>query len=192
MESNIPAGGWRVKMVPIPASITVTQLAETIDLPNSRIYFPNVEETNIHYACINDFYSKEEANKFAHQWSGSSIFDETIKCIIVAPENEETADTLHSSCEPLEYASDSVQRKQRESRFNKEVKRRQDNSDLPNRSASLRSSITNISNTLINDMQKKSSSHYFHQSLNRQQQRLTSNQVPQQTKTLGKLFYAHN
>jgi hypothetical protein len=132
MESNTPAGGWRVKMVPIPAYTTVTQLAET-------------------------------------------------------------ADALHSSCESLEEASDSVQRKQRESRFDKKAKRIRDNSDLPNRSVSLRSTITNrIPNTSINDMQKKSSSHYFHQNLNRQQQRLTSHQVPQQIKTLGKLFYAHN
>jgi hypothetical protein len=55
MASNIPSGSWRVKIVSIPASVTVVQLAQIIGLPKSRIYIPKGKSHDTHYAWINDF-----------------------------------------------------------------------------------------------------------------------------------------
>lgn len=96
MASNVSVGHKKVKIAPMPASITDTQLAEKIDLPNSRIRISKVKENHTRYARINDFISEEEANRFARKWSGSSIFGETIKCDVVAPKTDET-DAHHSS-----------------------------------------------------------------------------------------------
>lgn len=83
-------------MLSVPESITDTQLAQIIDLPDSRIYIPMANKYLAHYALIDDFANEEEANEFAHQWSNSSSFNKTIKCIVVAPDGNET-DGLHSS-----------------------------------------------------------------------------------------------
>jgi len=126
MASNISSSSWRVKISPNPASITVTQLAETINLSNSRISISKVEQNNIHYARINGFISEEEANKFAHQWSDASIFGETIKCILVVPNYDQTSDILHSSCELLQPDIETIPNTQCKYRFDKETKRRRE------------------------------------------------------------------
>jgi hypothetical protein len=126
MASNISSGSWRVKISPIPASLTVTQLAETINLSKSRISISKVEENNIYYARINGFISEEEANKFAHQWSDAAIFGETIKCILVVPNYEQTSDILHSSYESLQPAIETSPNTQSKFRFDKETKRRRE------------------------------------------------------------------
>jgi hypothetical protein len=50
MASNTTSGGWRVKIVSIPAFITAVQLAQTLDLPKSHIYLPRINNHNTHYA----------------------------------------------------------------------------------------------------------------------------------------------
>jgi hypothetical protein len=186
--TNIPTSGWRVKMISIPASMTVTQLAEIINLPNRRINLSNVEENSTHYVWIDDFTSEKEATKFARQWSDSSIFGETIKCIVAAPLNGDSAGALHSSFELLEPVIDTVPKTQRQSRFDKEAKRRKDGSEIANRSVSLK---LGHMDRLSNNPARNSSSHPFHESLNRQQH-VTPNQVLRQKETFSKLFFAQN
>ncbi|CAF3947268.1 unnamed protein product [Rotaria sordida] len=85
MASNISSGGWRVKMVSIPASITLSELAQKIGLPKSRIYLPKANENKTYYAWIDGFVSEEEAHNFARQWSGWSILSGIIKCVVATP-----------------------------------------------------------------------------------------------------------
>ena len=94
MASNNPSGYWSVKVLSIPESITQHQLAKIVGFPTSRVYVPK-KSSDRHYAWINDFIDEEEANKFANQWSGSKILDETIKCIVSERRSDKKA-TLHS------------------------------------------------------------------------------------------------
>ncbi|CAF0853367.1 unnamed protein product [Adineta steineri] len=83
MASNEPFNCWSVKIMPIPADTTVTQLAQVIGLPTTRIRLPKTD-----YAWINDFVSKEEADNFAMKNSGLRIFGATIKCVTVPPKSD--------------------------------------------------------------------------------------------------------
>ncbi|CAF0866295.1 unnamed protein product [Adineta steineri] len=83
MASSEPFNCWSVKIMPIPADTTVTQLAQEIGLPTTRICLPKTD-----YAWINDFVSKEEADNFVMKMSGSWIFGATIKCVTVPPKSD--------------------------------------------------------------------------------------------------------
>jgi hypothetical protein len=82
MASNIPSGDWSVKIISLPASITINQLAETFQLPLSRIYIPKIQKTTTYFAWINHFTSEKDAKDFVDQWSGSSVFGTVIKCTV--------------------------------------------------------------------------------------------------------------
>ncbi|CAF1478617.1 unnamed protein product, partial [Rotaria sordida] len=126
MASNLPAGGWRVKMVSIPASITFFQLAKILSLPKSRIFVPKVKSNETPYAWIDGFANEEEANTFATQWSGSSILAETIKCVAAAPRTN-TSDTLNAPRESLTFGIKAVPDNKLGLRSNREDKEKREN-----------------------------------------------------------------
>ncbi|CAF4046884.1 unnamed protein product, partial [Adineta steineri] len=86
MASNEPFNYWRVKITPIPADTTITQLAQIIGLPTTRICL-----TKTDHAWINNFASKEEADNFVTKISGSRIFDATINCVTVPLKSDRLA-----------------------------------------------------------------------------------------------------
>ncbi|CAF0844608.1 unnamed protein product [Adineta steineri] len=88
MASNESFNYWSVKIMPIPADTTVTQLAQVTGLPTTRIRFPKTSNNKSDYAWINDFVSKEEADSFVLKISGSWIFGATIKCVTVPPKSD--------------------------------------------------------------------------------------------------------
>ncbi|CAF1003538.1 unnamed protein product [Adineta steineri] len=83
MASNTFDGIWSVKIVYLPSSVTVQELANTFNVPFSRIRIPKVQQYNTYYAFINDFNSEQVARNFADQWSGSSVLGNIIKCSAV-------------------------------------------------------------------------------------------------------------
>ncbi|CAF1250004.1 unnamed protein product [Adineta steineri] len=85
MASNTPTGGWRVKVVSLPESVTYAQLTQTFALPYSSIYLPKVDDVGTCYAWIENFTDEEEANKFAKKWTNSTVFGRHIKCIVKPP-----------------------------------------------------------------------------------------------------------
>ena len=89
MASNIPYSGWSVRIISLPASITVNQLAEIFQLSTSRIYIPQIQESDTYFAWINDFVSEKAAKDFIDQWSDSFEFGTDIKCNIREPKNGE-------------------------------------------------------------------------------------------------------
>ncbi|CAF1379741.1 unnamed protein product [Rotaria sp. Silwood1] len=189
MASNIAHNGWRVKIVSIPTSITDVQLAQNIGLPKSRIYIPKVGKNNTRYVWINDFVNEEDANKFAQQWSGSSIFGETIKCVVAPPRNDKT-DVLYSSPESLVSGTETLPKKQHESRFQKGTKEKRDNCGSSVTPVPLMSVIHDIT---LDDAEKKSitppPSYRFNKNQNTWQQHHKPDQLSQQAeKTLGKFL----
>ncbi len=194
MASNTSSGGWRVKILSIPGSITFTRLAQIVDLPTSHIYLPKKDNNHeTRYAWVNNFVSEEEANKFAQQWSGSSILGETIQCLVLAPRSDER-NALHLSHEPSVSDIASSSNKQYETRFNREVKGRQDNSKSSIIPAPRMSFATSGSaSTVMNEGEKKPPSYNFPQSLSQQQQqRPTSGPAFKQGEISGKLSYINN
>ena len=65
---------YSVNVLNLPTTITIHQLAQTFQLPNSRIYLPRIQKTTSYHAWINDFNSEQDANDFVKQWSNSHIF----------------------------------------------------------------------------------------------------------------------
>jgi hypothetical protein len=159
MASNISSDGWRVKIVSIPASITVTQLSEKIGLPKSHIYIPKVNNDKTHYAWINNFISQEEANKFVLQWSGSSILGETIKFVVAAPRSDER-ESLHSSRESFVPDVTPSSKKQYVNPVTREAKRRQDNAKPPiTHAPPISFAASETASVVMNDVEKKPPSH---------------------------------
>ncbi|CAF1467896.1 unnamed protein product [Adineta steineri] len=78
MASNTLDGIWSVKIVYLPSSVTVQELANTFNVPFSRVRIPKVQQYNTYYAFINDFNSEQVAKDFADQWSSSSVLDNII------------------------------------------------------------------------------------------------------------------
>jgi hypothetical protein len=87
MASNTPSSSWSVKIISLPASITINQLAETFQLSTLRIKIPETQKTTTYFAWINDFVSEKDAKDFVDQWSDSSVFGTVIKCNVQAPRN---------------------------------------------------------------------------------------------------------
>ncbi|CAF1169776.1 unnamed protein product [Adineta steineri] len=85
MASNTPTGGWRVKVVSLPESVTHAQLTQIFALPYSCVYLPKVDDVGTCYAWIENFTDEEDANKFAKQWTNSTVFGRQIKCIVKPP-----------------------------------------------------------------------------------------------------------
>ncbi|CAF4268717.1 unnamed protein product, partial [Rotaria sp. Silwood2] len=81
---------------PIPVNLSFIDLAQAINLPKSSIWIPKTHKNNDNYAWINGFASKEEADKFVLEWSGSSIFGVTVKCE-VNQRRSDRKDTFHPS-----------------------------------------------------------------------------------------------
>jgi hypothetical protein len=88
MASNVPSSRWSVKIISLPTSITINTLAETFQLPTSRICVPKIQKTITYFAWINDFVSEKDAKDFVNQWSDSSVFDTVIKCYVQGPESD--------------------------------------------------------------------------------------------------------
>ena len=130
MASNTPTNTWRVKITPVPASIGFTQLSHRLGLPKSRIFIPKVRDNETQYAWVNDFPSEEEATQFAQQLSSSSIFDETIKCV-VAEARSDMRKTLHSRRESLPPRITRPSSKQSGPQVNRETNKRQGNFKPP-------------------------------------------------------------
>ena len=130
MASNTPTNTWRVKITPVPASIGFTQLSHRLGLPKSRIFIPKVRDNETQYAWVNDFPSEEEATQFAQQLPSSSIFDETIKCV-VAEARSDMRKTLHSRRESLPRDITRPSSKEPGPHVNKETNKRQDNLRSP-------------------------------------------------------------
>jgi hypothetical protein len=175
MSSNILYNSWNVKIVSISESINITQLAEIINLPDSRIYLPAINKYLTHYAWIDGFVNEEEANKFVRQWSNSSVFGQSIDFVVIAPKGNQTS-IIHSS---------------RECKLDSETKGKQDNSDPSKTSTSQMSTLTSsgTSNTTTNVVEKKEPLDHVHQSLNQPQyQRVITNPISQQVDKLGKRF----
>ena len=179
MASNVSVGHWKVKIAPMPASITDTQLAEKIGLPNSRIRISKLKENNTRYARINDFISEEEANRFARKWSGSSIFGETIKCDVVALKIDET-DAHHSLMPAVQTV----------------VRRRGDISTPPTaREPFMATVMSRIPSAGIHDDENKltkSSSQRSSRSLQKQQECSTTRSVVPQEAISGALSYVND
>jgi len=191
MLSNISSGGWSVKIDSIPASITVTQLSKTLDLPKSYIYLPKVNNHNNHYALVNYFVSENEANKFARQWSGESILSKTIKCIVVAPTSDEI-ETLYSSHESLISDIEATPNKQHQSRSNREFRGRRHHSTPRIMPAPLMSIATSeTANVIMDNVQREPPLHYSYQNLSEQQYQ-TSSSLVRQAKISGKLSHFFN
>jgi hypothetical protein len=89
MASNIPSSGWSVKIISLPASITIDQLAETFQLSTARICIPKIQKTITYFAWINDFVNEKDAKDFVDQWSNSHVFDTVIKCYVQGPKSGE-------------------------------------------------------------------------------------------------------
>jgi hypothetical protein len=195
MASNILSGGWKVRIIPIPASTTATQVAQKIGLPNSRIRISNKTKNDAHYAWINDFNSEEEANKFAQQLSGSSVFGETIKCAVTASRREET-DAFRSSRVLLASPMEILSSKERESRFNRGATGRRDISTPPATHASRMSVLSSkIPGTAMHEDEKNSTKpppHRPHRNLLPQQERPTFSPVLQQSEMSSKLSFDYN
>jgi hypothetical protein len=89
MASNTSSGCWSVKIIHLPASITIDQLAQTFNILASRIIIPKTQKFSTYFAWINDFASEKDARDFADQWSGSSVFGTTIKCNAIEPKQDD-------------------------------------------------------------------------------------------------------
>jgi len=77
---------YSVNVLNLPTTITIHQLAQTFQLPNSRIYLPRIQKTTSYHAWINDFNSEQDANDFVKQWSNSHIFGgRSITCYLILP-----------------------------------------------------------------------------------------------------------
>jgi hypothetical protein len=181
-----------VKIIDIPASVTFTRLAEIIDLPKSRVYIPKNKTNDTRYAWINDFVNEEEANKFVHQWSGSSILGETIKCVVAPTKNDETK-TVHSSHESSMSAINTISKKHHELRSTR-VYHQNPESVNPNPSpCSLMSSTTTKPfDTATNDGENKPKLHQFNRNENQPQQHHRPDQQTQRGEIKGKLLNTNN
>ena len=80
MASCQPNESWRVKIVSIPASITVDQLSNAVSVPSARIIIPPNQTAGPRYAWVGEF-DETSAKEFETRWSGASIFGSTIKCV---------------------------------------------------------------------------------------------------------------
>lgn len=89
MASNMLYGGWNVRIISLPVSITKNQLAETFQIPASRISIPKTQKTITYLAWINDFASEKDAKDFVALWSNSSVFGVIIKCYVSGPKTSE-------------------------------------------------------------------------------------------------------
>ncbi len=88
MASNTYDGCYGVKIILLPASITIDKLSETFNIPPARIKIPREQKYATYYAFINGFDSKKAAQDFIDQWSGPSVFGTTIKCNLIEPKND--------------------------------------------------------------------------------------------------------
>ena len=96
MASNIPFGNWSVRIIYLPTSITINQLANRLQIPASRICIPRIQKATTYFAWINDFISENDAQDFASQWSNSHVFGTTIKCSVKEQKNGEVY--AHQTC----------------------------------------------------------------------------------------------
>lgn len=82
---------WRVRILSLPASITIDELARIFNLPIERITIPKYQQTATYLAWINGFTDEKNAKDFAQQWS-----DSTIRCKALPPKNS-SANIRHPS-----------------------------------------------------------------------------------------------
>ncbi|UJR07429.1 hypothetical protein I4U23_011715 [Adineta vaga] len=94
MASNVIGGFWSVKITSLAQDVTVNDLAQTFNIPPSRIRIPRVQQYTTYYAFINDFTNEQVAREFAYQWSGSSVFGKRIKCDALPPKDNDFPDVL--------------------------------------------------------------------------------------------------
>jgi hypothetical protein len=177
-SSNNP--GWRVKIMPLPASITFSQLAQTLGLPTSRVYVPQNKGNDIRYGWINEFIN------------GSTILGETIKCVVSPPRTDEKH-SFHSSPESLMSGSETI--KKPTLRFNKGNTGRQESSNQSSTPVTLMSTITSGTAQIdINDDNKrvKLPSHHSNRYENPSQSSNKPGPLFHQTKTSGKFLYPNS
>ncbi|CAF4975634.1 unnamed protein product, partial [Rotaria sp. Silwood1] len=188
MASNLPAGGWSVKIVSLPASITFFRLAKILSLPTSRIFVSKVKSNEIPYAWINGFVNEEEANTFATQWSGLSILGETIKCVAAAPRTN-ARDTLNSPRESLTFGIKTLSDNKLGVRSNRKEKEERENYNPSTTTIPILTTITSemLNITIHDDDTKKKSrklpSHYSTKNANSPKQADESDQRLQQAET---------
>jgi hypothetical protein len=107
MTSNNSSSKWRVRIDHLPATINYIRLAQELRLPKFRVYIPKMFKNNTPYAWINDFANEEDANEFAHQWSGAFILGQNIKCVVPSSRSDQidsprlSQELLVSGIEPL-------------------------------------------------------------------------------------------
>ncbi|CAF5080882.1 unnamed protein product [Rotaria sp. Silwood1] len=194
MASNLPAGGWSVKIVSLPASITFFRLAKILSLPTSRIFVSKVKSNEIPYAWINGFVNEEEANTFATQWSGLSILGETIKCVAAAPRTN-ARDTLNSPRESLTFGIKTLSDNKLGVRSNRKEKEERENYNPSTTTIPILTTITSemLNITIHDDDTKKKSrklpSHYSTKNANSPKQADESDQRLQQAETSAKLDF---
>ena len=89
MASNISSNSWCVKVVSLPKSITIDQLARTFNTSASHISIPKIQKYDTCFAWVNDFHTENAARMFANQWTDSLIFGTPIKCNALEVKNKD-------------------------------------------------------------------------------------------------------
>lgn len=99
MASNRGAHGWRVRINDLPGTITRSELAQRLGLPESHFFVPPSKAGSVKYAWIDGFADEADAREFARQWSGASILNHIIKCVAKSP-NDNEAGGRNASSQP--------------------------------------------------------------------------------------------
>jgi hypothetical protein len=89
MATNTSDALWSVQIVSLPQSVTVAQLANTFNIPRSRIRIPETQQYATYYAFVDDFNTENDARAFADQWSGTPVLGNTIKCSALPRKNDD-------------------------------------------------------------------------------------------------------
>ena len=87
MATNQNFGSWRVKVTSIPPGIRKEQLADSFNIPCSRIYIPPKEKQmgDTNFAWIHEFQDEQDARRFVDRNSHLIISNVRINCEAFKP-----------------------------------------------------------------------------------------------------------
>ncbi|CAF3578447.1 unnamed protein product, partial [Rotaria sordida] len=90
MANDTKSGGWRVKIMGLPSSITIEQLSQSLQISPSRINIPKNQKYQTYFAWIHYFNNEKDAKTFVLQNAQLKFSNLPAKCVVVEPVGDDS------------------------------------------------------------------------------------------------------